>query len=152
MKRKNIKNQVLPAKTIILSYLKSEYLPILDKDYRHINKTYADVTTYKLKKGYTGVTVEYLRKYLFNNKINKDILMAILINLLKDKKVNILFCWNVERFVFECRETSRHSLFDYDSFIKYYVNAEDKVKYSESVKFLRAYKTLKTNLFDNNND
>jgi hypothetical protein len=152
MKRKNIKNQILPAKTIILSYLKSEYLPILDKDNRHINNTYADVPTYKLKKGYTGVTIEYLRKYLFNNKINKDILMAILMDLLKKKQLNVIFCWNVQRLVFECRETSKHSLTTYDLFVRYYVNAEDKVKYSESLKFLRAYKTLKSNLFDNNND
>ena len=151
MKRKNIKNQVLPAKTIILSYLKSEYLPVLDKDLRYINKTYADIPTYRLKKGYTGVTVEYLRKYLFNNKINKDILMAILIDLLKDKKINVIFCTNVKRFVFECRKTSRHSIFDYDLFIEYFVN-DDSGKYIESIKFSRAYNILKSNLFDNNND
>lgn len=150
MKRKNIKNQVLPAKTIILSYLKSEFLPVLDKDRRYINKTYAGYTEF-LYRGYTGVTVEYIRRYLFNNKINKDILMAILIDLLKDKKINVIYCHNVKRLVFECRRTSRHSIYTYESFIRSFVN-NDTGRYIESIKFLRAFKTLKSNLFDNNND
>jgi len=150
MKRKNIKNQVKEAKIIILSYLSTRYLRILDKDTRRINKTYPSY--HRFDDGYTGVTVEYIRKYLFNNKINKDILMAILIDLLKDEEVNVIFCWNVQRLVFECRKTSKHSLSTYSTFVKYYGSGDNDDKYNEILKFLRAYRTLKSNLFNNNND
>ena len=154
MKRKNIKNQVKEAKIIILSYLSTRYLRILDKDTRRSNKTYPSY--HRFDDGYTGVSVNYIRKYLFNNKINKDILMAILIHLLKDEKVNIIYCFNVKRFVFECRGETQHQLFNLRTFKKYFIDDIDILevgeKYDEAIKLVKRYNILKSNLFDNNNN
>lgn len=156
MKKKNIKKQVEPAKLIILSYLNARYLKILDKDVRYNNKTYdiyEPIDQFRhFSKGYTGVTVDYIRKYLFNNKINKDILMSILMELLKKEKLNVIYCSNIKRLVFENRRHTQHSLYTLKYFVDYMVNNKGYINYDEVRKFYKVYSILRSNLFDNNND
>jgi len=155
MKKKDIKKQIEPAKLIILSYLNAKYLKILDTDIRYDNESYDLLPRQQDKifiKGYTGVTVDYIRKYLFNNKVNKDILISILMDLLKEEKINVIYCHNVKRLVFENRKYTRHSLFTLKYFIDYMVNNEGYNYYDEAKKFYKVYSILKSNLFDNNND
>lgn len=155
MKKRNIKKQVEPAKQIILSYLNARYLKILDKDIRYNNESY-DLLPHqqdkKFTKGYTGVTVDYIRKYLFNNKINKHILMSILMELLKEEKLNVIYCSNVKRLVFENRRHTQHSLYTLKYFVDYMVNSEGYNYYGEAKKFYKVYSILRSDLFDNNND
>ena len=105
---------------IILKYFNetdSEYLTVLDGDSR---KYVEDYGGYSLK-GYTGVTVKYLREYLFNKKYSKSMISYVLLKLLSEGNVKTLFCGDINQIVFESTESSHGTNY----FINNYDDEED---------------------------
>jgi len=75
-------------------------LKILDNDSRKIKSNiYRDYKYYN--DYYTGVTIKYLKEYLFNNKYKQNMIIYVLMKLLKEYKIQTLPCANIRKIVFE---------------------------------------------------
>lgn len=101
---------------IILHYFNkngSKYLDILDGDSR---KYISEYENYNVD-GYTGVTIKYLREYLFNKKYSKSMISYVLLKLLSEGSIQTLFCCDIEKVIFEPKESNH--------FTKYFINNHD---------------------------
>lgn len=118
-KQKMIKS-LNDIETNILHYFNknnSKWLDILDGDSRQYVENYND---YKIK-GYTGVTVKYLRTYVFNNKYSKSMISYVLLKLLSECNIQTLFCNDIKQIVFEPTESGHGTNY----FINNYEDDED---------------------------
>ncbi len=95
----------------------SQYLTVLDGDSRKYIDDYDD---YSLK-GYTGVTVKYLREYLFNKRYSKSMISYVLLKLLSECNIKTLFCGDIKQIVFESTKSSHGTYY----FINNYDDEED---------------------------
>ena len=123
MNRQKIINGLKDIEVTLLHYFNkndSMWLDILDGDSRKYVDDYCD---YCLK-GYSGVTVKYLREYLFNKKYSISMISYVLLDLLSKGSIQTLYCGNINQIVFESTE-SNHSTY-------YFINDYDEDDCNES--------------------
>lgn len=105
MNKQVLTKELNNIENIILHYFNkngSEYLDILDGDSRKYVDNYDD---YSLK-GYSGVTVKYLREYLFNKKYSKSMISYVLLKLLSEGSIQTLYCCDIKQIIFESTEST----------------------------------------------
>ena len=120
MNKQKIIDGLKNIESILLYYFnknETEWLDILDGDSR---KYISDYEGYYLK-GYSGVTVKYLREYLFNNRYSKSMISYVLLKLLSEGEIQTLFCNDIKQIVFESTESSHGTNY----FINNYEEDED---------------------------
>ena len=116
MNRQKIINGLKDIEVTLLHYFNkndSMWLDVLDGDSRKYVKDYED---YSLK-GYSGVTVKYLREYLFNKKYSISMISYVLLDLLSKGSIKTLHCGDIKQIVFESTESSHGTNYfinDYD--------------------------------------
>lgn len=118
MNRQKMINGLNNIEVALLHYFNkndSMWLDVLDGDSR---KYVADYSDYSLK-GYSGVTVKYLRTYLFNKKYSISMISYVLLKLLSEDCIKTLHCRDIEQVVFESTESSHETYYfinnyDYD--------------------------------------
>ncbi len=119
----------------------SKWLDVLDGDSRKYIDDYYD---YSLK-GYSGVTVKYLREYLFNKKYSKSMISYVLLKLLSEGKIQTLFCGDIKQIVFESTESSHGThcfINNYDSDEEDYFVEEysiENAKYNRYNSMIKSY-------------
>lgn len=127
---------------------KYKSLKILDKD---IRSTIQGYNGYYTIQGYTGVTVKYLRKYLFNNKYSCSLLHYVLIKLLKEKLIQTLYCCNIRQIVFENKKNN-HPCIGFNSISNYY-NTRHNIIGTNGSRYNKLYRNYKSiNDYLNNNN
>ena len=119
-------------------------LKILDSDTR---TTIPGYTRY-LNVGYTGVTVNYLRKYLFNNIYSKSMIYYCLINLLKYKEVRTLNCMDIRNIVFENKKNTNHATYHYKD-LSHKEKMNINSSYRKYKQYINSYNSI--NSYLNNN-
>lgn len=92
----------------ILDYLEKLKLPMLDRGINHYNRNY-----------YTAVTIPYLAKYVAEANIEDTI--GALKSLVREKKVEIIYCITIGEFVVEVYNRR-------PAFTRYFFNKADKNK------------------------
>ena len=120
MNKQILIKELYNIKSIILHYFnknESKWLDVLDGDSRKYVSNYEG---YDLE-GYTGVTVKYLREYLFNKKYSKSMISYILLKLLSEGNIKTLFCGDIKQIVFEPIESNHGTNY----FINNYDDEED---------------------------
>lgn len=126
---------------IILHYFNkngSKYLDILDGDSRKYVEDYDGYTF----KGYTGVTVKYLREYLFNKKYSKSMISYVLLKLLSEGNIQTLFCCDIEKVIFEPIESSHGTNYfinNYDEDEAYDIENISYKKYKNYKPLIKSY-------------
>lgn len=69
----------------------SSLLEILDEGSPDANK----------RGGYTGVTLNYVWKYILKEQLTKADTLEVLMDLIKEEQIASIFCGNIMNFVFE---------------------------------------------------
>lgn len=101
---------------LILILTKSKYLTILDEGSDRA----------RARGGYTGVTIEYLAKYVCNTECFREVALA-LVKLLDHEIINSIYCGHINNIVFE---SFAHGHDDYAD----YVNCdEDNSNYNPDI-------------------
>ena len=105
--------------TLLYYFNKNEsmWLDILDGDSRKYVHDYEGYST----NGYSGVTVKYLREYLFNKKYSKSMISYVLLKLLSEGCIQTLYCSDIKKIIFESTESSHGTYY----FINNYDDEED---------------------------
>lgn len=114
-------------------------LKVLDCDRRKDLKPFK----YTLN-GYTGVTIQYLMKYLFNNKYSFNMISYQLLNLLDKKEIRSIYCSNIKDVVFENKKNPHAT-----TSILRLKEREEYNKYYRSYKSINSY--LNNNKIENSN-
>lgn len=142
MNKQKIIDGLKDIETILLHYFnKNElmWLDVLDGDSR---KYIDDYYGYALK-GYTGVTIKYLREYLFNKKYSKSMISYVLLKLLSEGNIKTLFCGDIKQIVFEPIESTHGTNYfinNYDEDDDF--NAKDNIenkKYKDYRPLIKSY-------------
>lgn len=100
MNKQKMINGLEDIRVTLLHYFNknnSMYLDILDGDSRQYLEKYKGYS----RKGYSGVTVKYLREYLFDKKYSISMISYVLLDLLSKADVRTLPCGNIDDIVFE---------------------------------------------------
>jgi len=104
------------VKEVILAYFEdpvitgdTKRLKALDE--HHSGRTY-----------YTGVTIPYIRYYLFNNTVSFKIITEVLTDMVKNREVDCLHCTDVNDLVYEIKGSTTH----------WYYRIEDKNDHKEA--------------------
>lgn len=109
----NKQKMILGLKDIELTLLNyfnknnSMWLDILDGDSRKYVTNYKG---YEIK-GYSGVTIKYLREYLFDKKYSKSMITYVLLKLFLKSAVRSFYCCDIKHVVFESNESIHGSHF-----------------------------------------
>jgi len=67
----------------------------------YFSEKYLEVLDTVCEDLYTGVTLDYIHEYLFEDKVNSDKINAEIMTLLGENYLNCLYCGNVDTLVFE---------------------------------------------------
>lgn len=141
MNKKKIIDGLKNIESILLYYFnknEKEWLDILDGDSRKYIQDYDD---YSLK-GYSGVTVKYLREYLFNNKYSKSMISYVLLKLLSEGEIQTLFCNDIKQIVFEPTETNHGTNYfinNYDNDWGYNIENKTYKRYKDYKPLIKSY-------------
>jgi len=106
------------VKEVILSYFND---PFIVSGRKRLKALDGHITN---REYYTGVTIAYIRSYLFNNEVSFNIIAEVLTEMLRNKKVNCLFCHDVGDLVYEIKGSTSHNgydLFNSDHYDRYNV-------------------------------
>ena len=100
MNKQSLINELEFIKEVIIKYFNktgTEQLAVLDGDSRKYVDSY---TGYEIS-GYTGVTIKYLREYLFDKKYSNAMVTYVMLQLLLKGEIRTLYCCDIKRVIFE---------------------------------------------------
>ncbi len=138
MKKQKLIKELSNIETIISDYFTksgTKYLTILDGDSRQYLKDY---TGYEIE-GYKGVTVEYIRLYLFNKKYSKSMISYVLLKLLSEGNIKTLHCHNIMDVVFEPIRSTHYSNYFKTNHYNDGDNIEHEITY---IKLIKSHKAI----------
>ena len=126
MNKQALVNELETLEKGILKYFnknESKWLDILDGDSRQYVKDYDD---YKIK-GYTGVTIKYLREYLFDKKYSNAMVTYVVLKIFSEGCIQSLYCCDIHHVIFESTESVHGTHY----FIENHFDSESSIEDSD---------------------
>lgn len=109
------------VKEIILAYFENPV--ILEKGQKRLKALDEHLTG---KPHYTGVTIPYIRYYLFDNTVSFNVITEVLTEMVKDNEISCLHCMDVDDLVYEIKGSTPHWAYNF-------TRLEDKRRYNEYI-------------------